>query len=212
MYIPCYWWGATVSVEKISIYSCIKTIFLFQISIAFLVIKKPRQYYKLRLNGFSRKKTLNRRVKLCSKNKPQKTSVPIDRALRFKNLSKLFRHPFIVYADFECLIVKIHSATPSSEYSFAEWIEKLRPISYAIIAFNVKSDIIFQEYFVGENAVHFFNTLKTVTNKLFQKWKSYLWEQAEVMTRNHACFAENHSLQKMLKRDITNIMSEAEKS
>ena len=134
--------------------------------------KKPRQYCKLCLNGFSRKKTLTKHIAICSQNKPQKTRVPADLTLKFKNMSKSLRHPFIIYADFECLTVKIHSATPSSEHSYTEKIEKHTPISYALIALDVKSKIVFHEYFVGENVVqHFLNTLKTVSGKLIEKMK-----------------------------------------
>ena len=131
---------------------------------------------------------MNKHVKLCSKNKPQKTSIPKECIVKFKNLSKSLRHPFVIYADFECLTVKIHCTTPSSESSFTQRIEMHTPISYAMIAVNVKSEIIFHEYYVGENAVqHFLNTLKYVSEKPIATMKVIMPVRGSRNYNPHSC-------------------------
>lgn len=151
--------------------------------------KKSRYYCKLCLVGFCRKKTLSNHVKLCADNKPQKTTLPTDLKLKFKNISKSLRHPFVIYADFECLTEKIHAPAPSSSRSFTERVELHTPVSYVMIALNVNSEIIFHEFFVGENAVeNFLTTLKSVSDKLIARMKRIIpMKKNDGHYNPHAC-------------------------
>ena len=118
--------------------------------------------------GFLSQKTFHKHIKFCANSKPKKKTIILtDCKLRFKILSKSLRHPFVVHADFYCLTAKTHSIAPSTNQSFTERIEMHKPISYTIIDLYVRSELIFHEYFIGENAVqHFFTTLKSVADKL----------------------------------------------
>lgn len=127
------------------------------------------------LNGFSRLSTLKRHEILCYKNKPQKTSVPSDLILKFKNLSKMLYHPFCIFADFECITEKIHTALPSSSKSFTTALENHRPISYTIIVSDYDDKIIFHEFYTGLDAIiSFLITLKKICKKLIPKLKQIM--------------------------------------
>ena len=108
--------------------------------------------------------------------------------INIKNLSKLFRHPFVVYADCECLCAKVHTATPLNRPQFYRAHGDTFAISYALIALNVKSKIIFHEYLVGENTVqHFLSTLKVVTDKLIARMKIIITMKVSGSYGSHPC-------------------------
>lgn len=124
--------------------------------------RRGHKYYcKSCLNRFIHPQTLTNHTKLCCNFTPQRTAIPREKILKFKDLSKMLYHPFCVYADFECMTQKISHALPSSSHSYTEAVEQHIPISYSIIVINSDDEIIFHEFFCGLNAVEqFLKTLK----------------------------------------------------
>lgn len=124
--------------------------------------KNEQKYYCRRcLNGFRRLETLVNHEKLCSDFTPQRTAIPSEKIVKFKNFSKMLFHPYCVYADFECMTQKISTVLPSTSQSYTIPVEQHIPISYSILAINVNDEIIFHEFFTGLNAVdQFLETLK----------------------------------------------------
>lgn len=137
---------------------------------------KYRKYFCKRcLNGFNRKVTLEKHQLLCILNKPQKTSVPQNGVVKFKNLAKMLYHPFCIFADFECITEKISNALPSDSKSYTVKLENHVPISYALLATDVNDRMIFHEYYCGTDAVsQFLQTLKRLTKKLIERIKQII--------------------------------------
>ena len=52
----------------------------------------------------------------------------------FKNIHRQFKHPYVVYADFECLLIKEHSVTTNQTFT----IQRHEPCSFGYIV--VRSD------------------------------------------------------------------------
>ena len=69
------------------------------------------------LHGFSRRDILDSHIPYCSRNAPQKLSLPTDseKWLEFKNYSKGLKVPFTIYADFECFLQPCSENTKQSE-------------------------------------------------------------------------------------------------
>ncbi|GFX79921.1 c2H2-type domain-containing protein [Trichonephila clavipes] len=115
--------------------------------------------------------TLNSHRILCQDIKAQKVTLPKpNTVLKFTNLSKMLYHPFCVYADFESLTKKVSTVLPCPSQSYTSVTERHEAISYTIIVTDVEDNIIFHEYFSGEDVIkQFLNTLKSVSKKLFKK-------------------------------------------
>lgn len=94
------------------------------------------------LHGYSRKELLERHKPECEGllKSPTRTEMPKQGAntMMFKNYRKQMKEPYVVYADFECLIRKIHTCEPDSSRSFTVKTEKHEPCGFSYIA--VRSD------------------------------------------------------------------------
>lgn len=135
---------------------------------------KPGLYHFCRncLNGFQRKRTLESHKQICEKQNPQKLSLPSNLTLKFNALNKMLYHPFAAYADFECVCSKISTALPNTTESFSCAFEKHIAVSYTLIVLDINDNIVFHEFYVGDDAVtNFLNTLKNVYNKVMKKMK-----------------------------------------
>ncbi|GBN08354.1 hypothetical protein AVEN_87773-1 [Araneus ventricosus] len=129
-------------------------------------------YCRKCLSGFSRRDTLILHKVLCQEMKPQRVSMPKNTTLKFTNLAKMLYHPFCIFADFESLTKKVHTVLPSSSTSYSAIIERHEAISYTIIVTDVGDEIVFHEYFVGENVIQqFLDTLKYLSQKLLKKMR-----------------------------------------
>ena len=53
-----------------------------------------------------------------------------DKWLKFKNYEKQLSSPFVIYADFECLLPKVQSCNPNPEKSSTTPVEKHVPCGY----------------------------------------------------------------------------------
>ena len=104
-----------------------------------------KQFYCYRcLHGFIRQDLLDDHAKLCSRVDSQRIKMPPkDTKLKFTNIHKQLRCPFVVYADFECLLkslevetspVGVTEGVKSKSIPYQEHV----PCSYA---FKVVSDV-----------------------------------------------------------------------
>lgn len=87
----------------------------------------------------------------------------------FKNIHKQFKHPYVVYADFECLLFKEPGVTTNQTFT----IQKHEPCSYGYIVVrsdgNVKDPVIYR----GENAAkHFLQEMNTLYEELVKNLKN----------------------------------------
>jgi hypothetical protein len=56
---------------------------------------------------------------------------PFDSTIEFKNYNHSQNIPFVVYADFECMLQKIQTCQPSDKTSYTNAYQKHTPNSFA---------------------------------------------------------------------------------
>jgi len=76
-----------------------------------------------------------------------------ENEMAFKNHHKQMKSPYVVYADFECLLKKMHSCEPSPEKSFTVKAEKHEPCGFAYIIVRSDGAIYGPSNYRGEDAV-----------------------------------------------------------
>ena len=71
--------------------------------------------------------------KACNIIMPKKGS-----SIKFKNYKNTNRHPFVIYADFECIVEKMDCCDGNPNESYTNKIQKHKPISYtyAVVCFD----------------------------------------------------------------------------
>ena len=112
------------------------------------------------LHGYKRKELLERHKPECKGllKTPSRTDMPKkgENKMAFKNHYKQMKVPYVVYADFECVLKKIDGCEPSQDASFTVKTEKHEPCRFSYMA--VRSDgMIFGPFtHKGEDAVHVF--------------------------------------------------------
>ena len=84
------------------------------------------------LHGFKTAHSLAEHKPYCQAHGPQKIKMPTDKDkwLKFKNYEKQLSSPFVIYADFECLLPKVQSCNPNPEKSSTTPVEKHVPCGY----------------------------------------------------------------------------------
>ncbi|GBN70684.1 hypothetical protein AVEN_171541-1 [Araneus ventricosus] len=125
------------------------------------------------LHRFSQKKYLDDHRRFCDNHTPQRTKMPKEsnKYLSFNNHHFQHRLPFIIYADFEALILPIGGASPSADNSYTEKVAKHLPCGYAYIIIGpdgkTYKPIV---HYRGENTVeHFLNAIVKEKYELAQK-------------------------------------------
>ena len=93
------------------------------------------------LHGFIREDLLTSHQELCYKQKAQKIEFPKeDVTIKFNNIQKQLRVPFVIYADFECFTEKIQGCVNNPGRSNTTKYQKHTPsgFSYVVISSNPK--------------------------------------------------------------------------
>ena len=92
--------------------------------------KESKEFYLRCLNHFADKTKLAIHEEYCLNYKAVKIEMPEEGCvIKFKNLNRLIRVPFIVYADFECINEPIHSCEPRDK-SFTHQYQKHKPCGF----------------------------------------------------------------------------------
>ena len=114
------------------------------------------------LHGYTTSGLLERHKPECKGllKRPSRTEMPKQgkNKMAFKNLSKQMKAPYVVYADFECLVRKIHTCEPDNKESFTVKTEKHEPCRFSYMV--VRSDRRTEGPFIyrGEDAIYVFIT------------------------------------------------------
>ena len=90
-------------------------------------------------NSFNSPETLETHKEYCYENESVKTLMPPpDTYLRFKNFLHSEKAPFVIYADFECKIIRMDNCDPDPNKSYTKKYQKHEPVSfcYYIKSFN----------------------------------------------------------------------------
>ena len=112
------------------------------------------------LHGYKTRDLLERHKPECKglMKSPTRTDMPKqgENKMSFTNYHKQMKAPYVVYADFECLVRKIATREPDNKHSFTIKTEKHEPCGFSYVV--VRSDWqIFGPYtYRGEDAVFVF--------------------------------------------------------
>lgn len=129
---------------------------------------KNRHYFCRRcLHGFIRGDLLNDHKPYCQQFDCQKVEYPTedkDNILKFTNFHKKLRVPFVIYCDFETLVRKVDTCSPSPETSSTTHEAHFDPCGYAYQAVCTNSKFtkppVVHRGQTGENVVeHFLDSL-----------------------------------------------------
>ena len=120
------------------------------------------------LHGYSRRELLERHKPECKGllKSPTRTDMPKqgENKMTFKNFYKQMKAPYVVYADFECILRKINTCEPDNKQSFTIKTEKHEPCSFSYV--TARSD--------GQTLAHTLTEVKTPSSNfsgIFRKMK-----------------------------------------
>ena len=95
--------------------------------------KKGKRFYCNNcLNGFTCERTLRDHTSYCGVNDCVKSEYPANGKayVSFKNHSKTVRHPFVIYADFECFTTPLNSTNKDSNKAYTTKYQKHEPSGF----------------------------------------------------------------------------------
>ena len=118
-----------------------------------------RYYCRFCLHAFTSQKRLNDHGVLCQKQDAQKVILPTleNRYLQFKNYHKQDKIKFVVYADFESLLIPIQGCQPSNDKSFTQNVHKHMPCAYSyVVVSSIKKYTKPPVTYRGKDAVEHF--------------------------------------------------------
>jgi len=114
------------------------------------------------LHGYSRKELLERHKPECKGllKTATRTEMPKEgeNKMAFKNHYKQMKAPYVIYADFECVLEKMYGCEPPSDKSFTVKTEKHVPCGFSYIAVRSDGKLFGPFYHRGPDAVYVFLT------------------------------------------------------
>ena len=118
--------------------------------------------------SFDRKSRLDKHKEICQKYKPSIAILPKEdnKKLYFRQYEKQMKFPYVLYADFECLLVK--NDTNVSDKS--KIYQTHEPISYCLIAIKNDNEIFHFNYQSGKDVMdRFYKELKTLEKQILDE-------------------------------------------
>ena len=110
------------------------------------------------LHGYSRRKLLERHKPECKGllKSPTRTEMSKEgeNKMSFKNFYKQMKAPYVVYADFECVLKKIATCKPDDKKSFTVKTEKHEPCGFHYVVVRNDGQTFGPYNYRGENAVY----------------------------------------------------------
>ena len=139
---------------------------------------------------------------------PTRTEMPNEgeNKMAFKNHYKQMKAPYVVYADFECLVRKIATCEPDNKRSFTVKTEKHEPCGFSYLVVRSDGQTQGPTTYRGEDAVFVFLTYlqnderemcEDMANKRPLVMTNDDWQKHRNVTECHIC---NKSLVKDLYR------------
>ena len=91
-------------------------------------------YYLKCFHSYSTKEKLKKHEKLCNDHDYCYVEMPSDnnKILKYNHGEKSMRAPFVIYADLECLLKKMHSCQNNPKKSYTEKKNKHTPSGYSL--------------------------------------------------------------------------------
>ena len=121
--------------------------------------RNAKHYCMLCLTGFSRQDLLKNHKKYCNgvNGKPTRIEMPEEgkNTVAFQNHHKQMKVPYVIYADFEALIRKIHRCdrNPEIKASYTEKTEQHEACGYSYMVVRSDGEVLGPKVYRGENAV-----------------------------------------------------------
>lgn len=104
--------------------------------------KTEYHYCQYCLHGFTKKNLLEKHLPYCQVHGAQRTEMPSedDKWFKYKDISKQLRVPFVVYADFECILEQIHGCQPDPERSSTIKLARHTPSGFTYKIVGISSE------------------------------------------------------------------------
>ena len=112
------------------------------------------------LHGYSRRELLERHKPECKGllKSPTRTEMPKEgeNKMASQNFHEQMKAPYVVYADFECIVKKIHACEPDNKKSFTVKTEKQEPCGFSFVVVRSDEQTLGPFTYRGEDAVFVF--------------------------------------------------------
>lgn len=143
------------------------------------------------LCGFREKSILEKHIADCYKFSPQRIELPMKQCVKFDQYHKMLKSPFVIYADFETLVVKKNGNT------------SYEPCSFGLIVVDWRGEIIKHMFFRGrDSAVIFIEYIAILYDSLmdiyYENRKPLIlsdedWEKFKNSSQCYLCKNQFHS-------------------
>ena len=158
-------------------------------------------------HGYSRKELLERHKPECKGLLKSPTRTEIlkegENKMYFTNYHKQMKVPYVVYADFECVLEKIKGCEPSTDKSFTVKTEKHEPCGFSYIAVRSDGKLFGPFTYRGRVAVYVF--LRWLQNNEREMREDMANKRPLVMTpedwQKHSSATDCHICNKNLVKD-----------
>ena len=137
---------------------------------------------------------------------PTRTNMPKqgENKMSFTNYHKQMKVPYVVYADFECLVRKIATCEPDNKHSFTMKTDKHEPCGFSYLVVRSDGQTFGPYTYRGEYAVFVF--LRWLQNQEMEMRKDMANKRPLVMTycdrQKYSNARECHICNKSLYKDI----------
>ena len=152
-------------------------------------VRNNKTFYCMRcLTRFTRAHTLVEHEKYCNgvNGRPTKIDMPEEgeNILSFQNHQKQMKAPYVIYADFEALVKKMHGCERDQEKKYKSYTEKTEwheACGYSYIVLKSDGEVTAKKVFRGEGAVKSF--LESIMQEK-EKIREMLAEQKPITMTN----------------------------
>ena len=163
------------------------------------------------LHGYSRKELLERHKQECKGLLKTATRTEVmkegENKMSFTNFYKQMKAPYVIYADFECILEKIAGCEPSADKSFTVKTEKHEPCGFSYIAVRSDGKLFGLFNYRGREAVYVF--LKWMQNHEKEMREDMADKRPLVMTpedwQKHGRVGLPHLLQISCERAVSRL-------
>ena len=160
------------------------------------------------LHGYTRKDLLEKHKPECKGllKSPTRTEMAKEgcNKMAFQNYNKQMKAPYVVYADFECVLKKIATCEPGSTKSYKIKTEKHEPCGFSYVIARSDGQTFGPYTYRGEDAVYVF--LRYLMSHETEMRKDMANKRPLVMTnqdwQKHKSSAQCHICNKSLHKDL----------
>ena len=160
------------------------------------------------LHGYKTRDLLERHKPECKGllKSPTRTNMPKqgENKMSFTNYHKQMKAPYVVYADFECLVRKMATCEPDKKQSFTVKTEKHEPCGFSYVVVRSDGQTFGPYTYRGEDAVFIF--LRYLQNHEMEMRKDMENKRPLVMTnedwQKYKRAGECHICNKSLHKDL----------